>query len=607
MSRMPQPQPNQGSRRVLPPISPSPDVYQQFLRELEEQINVELASVECAEEGHADPHRYAIYKGAFDQIIDNVSAYKPLLSAIKAEYEDCIDTIEKGQEEAFYLSGKVKALASEQTTLSLYQKRADELEQKLVLVRADNEKFKAELEKIAEIYQEREEVKRKAEEEIEEQKKKMPTMPDTMLKGMDLDECTDVERLESEISRLKVVLATLKQTKITKYSTKERKNELKTQLENKTKARDHVQEQNQQLKERCLKVRIALDALASYYKEKRFIFGPAEAVSFGLTRSGSMMSVRSQETVSTFEDDDPTKEREAELLLEYIEQFNEMFEEGRYGEAAMHAANSPKGILRNPETLHRFKSVRVKRGQKSPLLIYAESLMSSVPAIGFPPNADATLECVKSALSGDRLDIVTHWIANNWLTYSEPLGHLLYNYAQGRGQQVRGQDVVSQCLPLAQAVYTKVRAHLQAAVCMSKQGRVHAMLEYAQSVNFSRDAYLGVLVACPSLALAEVLVQPSGHSTRPVLSVGSVVSTLLKTQDHHQIGVELIDNIHHSISSGSSKLRLKDLVFHDPDTKISSWQKIIRACNDSGSYDVGLELLAAVTVLEAIKKAADSV
>ena len=66
----------------------------------------------------------------FSQIIDNVTAYKPLLSAIKAEYEDCIDTIEKGQEEAFYLSGKVKAMASEQTTLSLYQKRADELEEK---------------------------------------------------------------------------------------------------------------------------------------------------------------------------------------------------------------------------------------------------------------------------------------------------------------------------------------------------------------------------------------------------------------------------------------------------------------------------------------------
>lgn len=54
---------------------------------------------------------------------------------------------------------------------------------RLVLVRADNEKFKVELEKIAEIYREREEVKRKAEEVIEEQKKKMPIMPDKMLKG----------------------------------------------------------------------------------------------------------------------------------------------------------------------------------------------------------------------------------------------------------------------------------------------------------------------------------------------------------------------------------------------------------------------------------------
>ena len=61
------------------------------------------------------------------------------------------------------------------------------------------------------------------------------------------------------------------------------------------------------------------------------------------------------ETGTTFDDDDPTKEREAEMLLEYIEHFNDLFEEGRYSDAAMHAANSPKGILRNPETLARFK------------------------------------------------------------------------------------------------------------------------------------------------------------------------------------------------------------------------------------------------------------
>lgn len=67
------------------------------------------------------------------------------------------------------------------------------------------------------------------------------------------------------------------------------------------------------------------------------------------------VSSTGQDTTSNFEDDDPTKEREAELLLEYIEQFNDLFEDKHYSEAAMHAANSPKGILRNPETLARFK------------------------------------------------------------------------------------------------------------------------------------------------------------------------------------------------------------------------------------------------------------
>ena len=58
---------------------------------------------------------------------------------------------------------------------------------------------------------------------------------------------------------------------------------------------------------------------------------------------------------TTLEDDDPTKEKEAEMILEYIEKFNELFEDGRYEEAAIHAANSPKGILRTMETMSRFK------------------------------------------------------------------------------------------------------------------------------------------------------------------------------------------------------------------------------------------------------------
>ena len=43
------------------------------------------------------------------------------------------------------------------------------------------------------------------------------------------------------------------------------------------------------------------------------------------------------------------------MMLEYIEKFNELFEDGQYEEAAVHAANSPKGILRTQATLAKFR------------------------------------------------------------------------------------------------------------------------------------------------------------------------------------------------------------------------------------------------------------
>ena len=47
-------------------------------------------------------------------------------------------------------------------------------------------------------------------------------------------------------------------------------------------------------------------------------------------------------------------DRDADTMLDYIEQFNELMEDKRYDEAAVHAANGPRGILRTHETMHRF-------------------------------------------------------------------------------------------------------------------------------------------------------------------------------------------------------------------------------------------------------------
>lgn len=56
------------------------------------------------------------------------------------------------------------------------------------------------------------------------------------------------------------------------------------------------------------------------------------------------------------QDDDGILEIEAEMILDYIENFNDLFDNDKIIEAAYFAAASPKNILRDIETLYRFKS-----------------------------------------------------------------------------------------------------------------------------------------------------------------------------------------------------------------------------------------------------------
>lgn len=53
-------------------------------------------------------------------------------------------------------------------------------------------------------------------------------------------------------------------------------------------------------------------------------------------------------------DSDSVDDRDADAMLDYIEQFNELMEDKRYYDAAVHAANGPRGILRTQDTMQRF-------------------------------------------------------------------------------------------------------------------------------------------------------------------------------------------------------------------------------------------------------------
>lgn len=64
------------------------------------------------------------------QIIEHVTAYKYLLTTIKKEYEDIIEAIRTAQQKSVFLQGKLKAMASEPSTIRNYKKRCDELEER---------------------------------------------------------------------------------------------------------------------------------------------------------------------------------------------------------------------------------------------------------------------------------------------------------------------------------------------------------------------------------------------------------------------------------------------------------------------------------------------
>ena len=70
------------------------------------------------------------FSSALDKIVDNTTAYKDLLADIKHEYDGCINAITRGQREATFLTKKVKTYSSLPTTISGYNRRKIELQEK---------------------------------------------------------------------------------------------------------------------------------------------------------------------------------------------------------------------------------------------------------------------------------------------------------------------------------------------------------------------------------------------------------------------------------------------------------------------------------------------
>ncbi|KAI0482966.1 clathrin heavy chain-like protein [Xylariaceae sp. FL0804] len=151
----------------------------------------------------------------------------------------------------------------------------------------------------------------------------------------------------------------------------------------------------------------------------------------------------------------------------YSRQFENLFQSGSYGDAAKIAANSPRGFLRTPETISRFKNLPQQPGQMSYILQYFGMLLDK----STPLNKTETLELAVPVLSQGRKHLLEKWAKEGKLDFSEELG-----------DQIRPHDI-----NLALEVYYKANAAHKVVAALAEQGQFEKILPYCAKTGYQPD------------------------------------------------------------------------------------------------------------------------
>ncbi|KAF8931855.1 hypothetical protein BGZ58_007377 [Dissophora ornata] len=150
----------------------------------------------------------------------------------------------------------------------------------------------------------------------------------------------------------------------------------------------------------------------------------------------------------------------------YLQRFQQLLQNGELGEAAKVAANSPKGILRTPQTIERFKHATVPQGQLSPILQYFGILLEKGEL-----NKHESLELAKPVLAQGRKQLLEKWLKEDKLECSEELG-----------------DIVKQHdLNLALSVYLRANVPNKVIACFAETKQYPKIILYANKVGYTPD------------------------------------------------------------------------------------------------------------------------
>lgn len=541
------------SDQILSPVFNKND--KSFVHNLNNFIEEELELLENGPKNNNVllKEKYLIYKQAFGKVVSYVQVYKSLLSNIKKEYEFCINELEtnqldeeKSQEEIIRLEGSTE-------TLYNLENRKKELEKKLDQTREENIRLERNLDKL-----------------IEENKKYRPNESDNLLsgkhfmtqdqfaffkeksqlamdtrplgpiKGLSLERSTDLNYLTNLLNELESKIALIQTTKSKKYANKLHKKELEKRIFESMSVRDSAQDESVKLKNNMFLYKFAINLAKEYYKGNTRYSSIQDALSRGLIES--YLSRQKSKTLDNEDNntlDDLKLESDSEFILDYLEKFNDLFDSEKYIEAAYFAAASPKNILRNIETLLKFKKVSNENDYEEdddPLLVYCMSVIDSINDENSKPNIDMSIESIRIILKFNKLDFLTRLVAQRRITFSYNSAKLIEEYAFFKPKKSKN------LYELVLFMYKDIKAPFEAAICMAKLGRLSAMMDFIKihykSATEQSDIYFKILEQCPDIELANDIMDNS-ISENNKTPIDKIVSILLDS-DHPENGLKFL-------------------------------------------------------------------
>lgn len=150
----------------------------------------------------------------------------------------------------------------------------------------------------------------------------------------------------------------------------------------------------------------------------------------------------------------------------YVQQFNTLIAAGDVQGAARVAAESPKGLLRTPNTISMFQQVTPQPGQPQPVFQYFSVLLEQGKLTHLE-----SVELAKPVIQQGRTQLLEKWLNEDKLDMSEELGDLVMTVDNN----------------MALTIYLKANAPEKVINCYMQRGEFDKIVDYSAKANYHVD------------------------------------------------------------------------------------------------------------------------